>query len=152
MGLSLVACSANIERNADGSLRLETYMTGDALQSEIDSALADPLIEDITVNLHNGYARVLVVRKRVASEVRDTMSFRLDLGAMDGRLTAEISETEINDFPLNPDWATLWNERIALRLERAAGRNENSTVEQVLMDSSGVTMVWRIETAQSRTG
>ena len=152
LGLLLTACSANIERNADGSLMVETYMTGDALQSEIDKALADPLIEDLTVDLHSGYATVLVVRKRIAREARDTMSFRLDLGAEDGHLTAEISETEINNFPLNPNWAALWNERIAQRLERAAGRNPNSSLEQVLMEGSGLTMVWRIETAQSSEG
>jgi hypothetical protein len=154
VGLSvlLAACSVQIERNSDGSLGVETYMTGADLQSEIDSALADPLIQEINVNLHTGYATVLVVRERVASNATDEMSFRLELGAVGGHLAVEISETEINGFPLNPEWSAVWNERIAQRLERAGRRNPNSSLEQVLMDPNGLTMVWRIETAQSSEG
>ncbi len=149
LGLILTSCSMAIERNADGSLRVETFMTAEDLQSEIDSALADPLIQEITVDLHPGYATAFVVRKRLAGSETDTMSFRLDLGAERGHLTAEISETEINDFPLNPEWAAVWNERIAQRLERAGRRNPNSSLEEVTLDAGGMAMVWRVETARS---
>ncbi len=154
LGLSgfMAACSVQIDRNTDGSLAVETYMTGADLQAEIDSALADPLIQELSVDLHSGYATVQVVRDRIANNASDEMTFRLDLGASGGHLTVEISETEINGFPLNPDWAAVWNERIALRLERAARRNPNSSLEQVVTDPSGLTMVWRVETAQSRDG
>ena len=149
MSLALTACDINIDRNDDGSLTIKSHMTEEALQAQIDLAIADPLIKDFTVEFYSDYAMVSAVRKRVVSDVTDDMSFRLDLGAEDGHLTAEISDAKVNDFPFDSNVVAVWNERLAIKLERDAKRNPNSSLEQVLMDPDGVTMVWRVETAQS---
>ncbi len=150
LSLVLTACDIKIDRNDDGSLNIRSHMTEEALQTQINLAIADPLIKDFSVEFHSGYAMVSAVRKRAVSEVTDDMSFRLDLGAEDGHLTAEISNAEVNDFPFDPDIVAVWNERLAIKLEKDAKRNPNSSLEQVLMDTDGVTMVWRVETAQSQ--
>jgi hypothetical protein len=149
LSITLTACDIKIDRNEDGSLNIKSHMTEQALQTQIDLAIADPLIKDFTVEFYSGYAMVSAVRKRVVSDVTDDMSFRLDLGAQDGHLTAVISDAKVNDFPFDSDIIAVWNERLAIKLEMEAKRNPNSNLEQVSMDPDGVTMVWRVETAQS---
>jgi hypothetical protein len=152
LGLLLTACQASIARNEDGSLRIETSMTEAAIQSEIEAALADPLIQSVTVDLQSGYALVSGTRKRLNSDQTDTLTFRLDLGVREGFLTAAISNAEVDGVPVEAERVALWNERIANRLERAGQRRPNSTLLSVTITSDSVTMVWRVETARSRGG
>ncbi len=147
---TLSACGLNLERNPDGSIRLETNITEQSLQNEIDIAIADPLITDFSTDLREGYVFVSADRKRVGSDVIDTMDFRLDLGESDGHLTAVISDVQLNDIPIDEARVAVWNQTIATRLERAGKRNPNSSLQEVLITGDAITMVWRIETAQSR--
>jgi hypothetical protein len=80
LGALVSGCTANITRNADGSLMVETTMTGKSLQSEIQAAIADPLIQNLTVRLEPGYINASGERKRLNSDQTDTLTFRLDLG------------------------------------------------------------------------
>jgi hypothetical protein len=150
LGALLSACQATISRNEDGSLRVETSMTEAALQTEITAAIADPLIQSVTVDLQSGYLLVSGERKRLNSEQTDTLAFRLDLGVGDGFLTAAVSEAEIDGVPVEAERVALWNERIANRLERAGQRRANSMLQSVAISGEAVTMVWRVETARSR--
>ena len=152
MGLLLSSCQASITRNEDGSLRVETSMTEAALQTEIQAALSDPLIQSVTVDLQSGYMLVSGVRKRLNSQQTDTLTFRLDLGVRDGFLTATVSNAEIDGVPVEAQRVALWNERIANRLEKAGQRRANSTLQLVTISNDKVTMVWRVETARSRGG
>ena len=150
MGLVVSACSVEIERNADGSLTVESSMTGDALQDELEAAIADPLVREFTADLHNGYILVTSERERVMSDEVDTMTFRLDLGVSDGHLTAMISDALLNDLPIKEERVAVWNERIATKLGRSGQRNPNSTLQAVTVSEDAVTMIWRIETSRSR--
>src|SRR3989304_7569409 len=129
MGVLLSACQANITRNEDGSLRVETSMTEAALQTEITAALSDPLIQSVTVDLQSGYMLVSGERKRLNSDQTDTLTFRLDLGVSEGFLTATVSNAEIDGIPVEAERVALWNERIANRLEKAGARSEEDTPE-----------------------
>jgi hypothetical protein len=151
-GLLLSACQATITRNEDGSLRVETSMTEAGLQSEIQAALSDPLIQTVTVDLQPGYILVSGVRKRLNSDQTDTLTFRLDLGVSEGYLTATVSNALIDGVPVEEERVALWNERIANRLEKAGQRHVNSTLQSVTISSDNVSMVWRVETARSRGG
>jgi len=150
VGLLLSACQANITRNEDGSLRVETSMTETALQTEITAALSDPLIQSVTVDLKSGYMLVSGVRKRLNSDQTDSLTFRLDLGVRDGFLTAVVSNALIDGVPVEAERVALWNERIANRLEKAGQRRANSSLQSVSINSEAVTLVWRVETAKSR--
>jgi hypothetical protein len=140
----LSACQANLSRNPDGSLRVETSMSEAALQTEITAALADPLIQSISVNLQTGYIDVSGDRKRLNSDQTDSLTFRLDLGASDGHLTAVVSNAQIDSITVDQGRVDLWNERIATRLAKAGQRRANSTLQSVTITTDSVSMVWRV--------
>ncbi len=147
-GLLLGACQANITRNPDGSLRVETTMTGAAIQTEVQAAIEDSQFQDVTVDLQSGYILVSGERQRLEGGQTDTLSFRLDLGVQDGILTALVSDAQINGKPVEADRVSRWNERIADRLTRAGQRHANSTLQSVTVTAEAVTMVWRVETGR----
>jgi hypothetical protein len=148
--LLAAACSIDVSRNPDGSLRVETVMTEEAMQSEIQLALADPLIQELAVDLQNGTILVEGTRKRVDSDETDQIQFHLDLSVVDGHLTAVISQAEIDGHPIEDERLAVWNERIATNLERLAAKRPNSSLLSVEVSDSDVTLVSRIETARSR--
>ena len=148
--MMLSSCRIDVSRNPDGSLRAEVAVSEATIQSEIAAALADPLITNMQVDLRQGYAFVSGDRKRVLSEETDTMTFRLTLGVQSGHLTATISDVEVNDTPVNPAYISVWNDRIATRLEAAARRFPNSTLQAVSVSGDALHATWRIETARSR--
>jgi hypothetical protein len=148
--LLLAACSLGVTRNADGSLSVTTTLSGGDLNTAIQAALSDPLIQSLTVDLHSGYMTVNGSRKRLNSDQIDIMTFRLDLGVSGGLLTATVSNALIDGIPVEADRVALWNERIANQLEQSGQRRANSTLQSVTIDSTGVTLTWRIETRRSQ--
>ncbi|MFP3853088.1 MAG: hypothetical protein ACLFWD_02215 [Anaerolineales bacterium] len=148
--LAISACQVGISRNEDGSLRIEAEMPESALEAEMKAAIADPLVEDVSVELHSGYLAAEASRRRLSGSGRDTMSFRLDLGAEDGRMTAVILEVEVDGFNVSQDRVQAWNQRIAANLERAGNRSDDSDLVDVVVTEEAVTLVWRVETARLR--
>jgi len=126
-------------------------MTAESLQSEIRAALADPQIENITVQLKQGYIDVSAERKRLNSDRTDTLTFRLDLGASNGHLTATISNALLEGQAVEADRVELWNEHIANRLANFNQRRPNSSLQSVNVTSEAVTMTWHVETARSQS-
>lgn len=151
MGALLVsACTINVDRNPDGSLRVEVNLPEATIQDEITAALNDPLIEDVQVDLHEGFISVVAERRRVMVDEVDEITFRLDLGVAQGHLTATISGAKVNDQPVDEAVVAVWNERIANKLENAGKRNPDATLQTVRIDESALTLLWRVETARSR--
>ena len=150
LGALISGCAANITRNEDGSLKIETSMPAESLQTEIQAAIADPLIEELTVKLEQGYINVNGVRKRLNSDQTDKLSFRLDLGASNGHLTATISNALIDGQPVDADRVAQWNQRIANRLELFGQRRSNSSLQSVTVTGEAIEMTWRVETARSQ--
>ena len=139
------ACGLNIEKNADGSYRMELRLDEETVQTRIEQSIRDPLIKDFYVELHNGYAKVSGTRENIKTSKLDNMRFRLDLGAANGHMTAVISDVVINDFPLHPDWLQTWNENIARNLEFSGQKNPNNRLITVTVTDEDVLLVWRIE-------
>lgn len=148
--LAISACSIAVDRNPDGSLRLEVNLPESTIQEEITAALNDPLITDLQVDLRQGYIFVTADRKRVLGDETDLLSFRLDLGTHDGHLTAVISDAKINDEPVNDAYVEVWNQRLAQRLEEAAKRNPDSSLQSVSVGDDALNFIWRIETPRSK--
>lgn len=148
--LVMVGCQVGIDRNDDGSLRLEAEMPEAALEAEIQAAIADPLVEEVTVDLRSGYLEAEATRRRLNGSGLDSMSFRLDLGVENGHMTALISEVVVDGFSVSQERVDLWNQRIAANLERAGSRSDNSQLTAVTVGPEAVTLVWRIETPRSR--
>lgn len=125
-------------------------MTTESLQAEIQAAIADPLIESLTVQLEQGYINVSGERKRLNSDQTDTLTFRLDLGASDGHLTATISNALLDGQAVEVDRAALWNERVTNRLENFGQRRSGSSLQSVTVTNQAITMIWHVETARSQ--
>ena len=150
LGTLVSGCAATITRNDEGSLTVETSMTAESLQAEIQAAIADPLIQNLTAQLKQGYIDVNGERKRLNSDQTDTLTFRLDLGVSSGHLTATISNALIDGKAVEANRVALWNERIANRLENFGQRRSDSSLQSVNVTSEAITMVWRVETARSQ--
>lgn len=146
----LTACQVGISRNDDGSLQIEAEIPESALEAEIRAAIADPLIRNVSVDLRSGYLLAEASRNRLSGNGQDSMTFRLDLGAQDGHMTARISDVVVDGFSVGQDRVALWNSRIATNLERAGNRSGDSELVQVRVTDQAVTLVWRVETARSR--
>ncbi|HCR70648.1 MAG TPA: hypothetical protein DIW23_04315 [Anaerolineae bacterium] len=143
--LLLSACNANIQRNDDGSFTVETTIGQQELQDIISSSIADPLVQDITVSLQNGYVLVSGTRQRLNdSSKTDTMSFRLDLGVSNGNLTASISNAQIDNYAIDEARISNWNQTIANRLSNFGGRSENAILQSVSITASEVKMIWNV--------
>ena len=148
--VGLSACSLDITRNEDGSLRVEGMMDEHELESELALAITDPLVQNLDVDVRDGAVFASGQRQHPDDSGVDTIAFRLDLGVQDGSLTATVSEATANGEPIAAWRVERWNERLAARLERAAGRRPNSTLQSVSLEDDAVTMVWRVETPRSR--
>ena len=129
------------------ALPLASYAS---VQQELFYALDDPLMEDFSVELHDAYITAEGTKKRPFRPGTDAISFRLDLGAVDGHLTAEISEATINNFPIPQAITNILNGEIAANLIRDANRDPDNHLESVVITDDGLTLTLRVETDQSR--
>ena len=143
--LLLNACRANISRNSDGSLTAETTISQQELQTAISSAIADPLVKNITVSLQSGYVLVTGERQRLNDASKtDTLSFRLDLGVSNGQLTSSISNALLDGKSLEQNRVDNWNQTIANRISKIGQKNPNTTIQSVNVTSAAVTMTWKV--------
>ena len=118
-------------------------MTQAQLQEVISSSIADPLIQDLSVSLQNGYVSVTGIRQRLNdSSKTDTMSFRLDLGVSNGELTASISDAQIDGTAIEQNRVDNWNQTIANRISKIGGGNRNATLQSVSVTPEQVTLIW----------
>ena len=148
--LVISACSLKFESNPDGSTRMEITLDEAAMQTRIQQSIRDPQVREFHVELRDGFIEVSGTRQNAQTGNLDSMSYRLDLGAADGHLTAVISNVVINDFPLQPDWLEPWNEQIAENLAASGQNNPNSSFQSVTITEDNVTMVWRIEPIENQ--
>ncbi|MBK6792013.1 MAG: hypothetical protein IPG80_05600 [Anaerolineales bacterium] len=143
--LSLSACKANISRNEDGTVTVETSVTQAQLQEVISSAIADPLVKSLTVSLQSGYVSVTGERQRLNDASKtDMLSFRLDLGVVNGELTASVTEAQIDGIAIEQNRVDNWNQTIANRLANFGSKNENAKLQSVSVTPEQVTMTWLI--------
>lgn len=139
------ACKASIARNDDGSLTVETTITQQELQEVISASIADPLIQELNVTLQSGYVSVIGTRQRLNDPSKtDSLSFRLDLSASNGQLIASVSDAQIDNVPLDQARVDNWNQTIANRLSNFGGRQENTTLQSVIITPEIVTMTWNV--------
>lgn len=143
--LLVSACKADISRNDDGSFAMETSISQRELQETISAAIADPLIQDLTVSLQSGYALVFGTRQRLNDANKtDAISFRLNLSVNSGELTASISDAVIDGQPIEQNRVDHWNQTIANRLSNWGGRSENATLQTISISPENVTMTWNV--------
>jgi len=142
---AISACRANISRNDNGSLTVETTITQQELQDAISAAIADPLVKNITVSLQSGYVTVSGERQRLNEASKsDVLSFRLDLGVNNGELTSSISNAQLDGKPLEQNRVDNWNQTIANRISKVGQKNPNSTLQSITITPNLATMTWNV--------
>ena len=123
-------------------------VTVEVSEAEIAKAIADGLADSelsaLQVNLQDGYIDVRAEKEHPDGSGTDSLVFRLDLGVSDEHLTATISNARLNGAPIDEEQVAVWNERIAERLERAARRRPNSTLQAVTITADELTMSWQV--------
>ena len=141
--LVLSACRANVSRNNDGSLTVETAISQQELQDAISASIADPLIKELTASLQSGYVLVNAKRQRLNDATKtDTLSFRLDLSVSNGQLNATISDALLDGKVIEKNRVDHWNETITSRLQIIGKKNPNSSLQSVNVTPESVTMTW----------
>ncbi len=139
----LSACRANISRNSDGTVTVETTISQQELQEAITASIADPLITELNVTLQSGYVTVTGQRQRLNDASKtDALSFRLDLGVSGGQLTATISNALLDNKPLDQSRVDHWNQTIASRIAIIGKKRPNSSIQSVSVTPEAVTMTW----------
>ena len=137
------ACRANVSRNDDGLLTVETTISQQELQEAINASMADPLITELNVSLQSGYALVTGQRQRLNDASKsDTLKFRLDLGVSNDQLIATISNATLDGKPIEPSRVDHWNQTIAGRIAILGKKNPNSSILSVDLIPEAVTMTW----------
>jgi len=141
----LSACRANISRNADGSLIVQTTVSQQELQQAITASIADPLIKELNVSLQTGFVTVTGQRQRLNDPSKtDRLTFRLDLGVSNGQLTATISDAQLDGVPVDQNRVDHWNQTIAGRILILGKKNPNSSLESVSVAPEAVKMIWNV--------
>jgi hypothetical protein len=143
--LFVSACRANISRNEDGSLTVQTTINQPELQTAITTSIADPLIKDLTVSLQSGYVLVTGQRQRLNDASKtDTLTFRLDLGVSNGQLTTTVSDAQLDGIQIEQNRVDHWNQKIASRLLSLGKKNPNGSLQAVSVAPEAVHMTWNV--------
>jgi hypothetical protein len=144
--LLVSACQRNVTRNGDGSLTVTTSASQQELQDAIASAIADPLVKNVTASLQSGYVLVSGERQRLNDASKtDNLTFRLDLSASNGQLVASVSDAHVDDKTIEQNRIDNWNQTIANRLSNLGRKHENATLASVSVTAESVTMVWKVK-------
>lgn len=144
--ISSTACRANISRNNDGSLTVETSISQQELQEVVSASISDPLIKNVTASLQTGYILVAGERQRLNDATKtDTLTFRLDLSASNGLLTSSISGAQIDGKAVEQNRVDNWNQTIANRLSKLGQKNPNSTLQSITITTAMITMTWNVK-------
>jgi hypothetical protein len=149
MGMTMAACSMDIERNDDGSLTVTSVMPEASVQEELATA-RNTEDHTVTADLREGYFFVTVEGDFPRLGESGTLTFWATPSVADGHLAITISEAQLNGEAFDAGRVAQWNERLANRLERAAGRRPNRALQSVTVTDDSLTMVWRVETPRSR--
>ena len=145
LALTVTACEKSIRRNPDGSLSVQTGITQQELNTAIQSSLADPLIKEVNVSLQSGYILVTGERQRLNdSSKTDALTFRLDLTAANGHLSASVSNAPVDGVAVGQARVEVWNQTIVNHLEKLAQRRPNTAFQSVSITTDAVKMTWQI--------
>ena len=145
------ACSIDVERNDDGSLQVESVLTEESVKNEIAKGIDDPQVDYLNIDMKDGYALVDMERKRDSGIGVDQISFRVDLFVDDGHLGVSITDAVWNEISIPQELVDIWNEEMAIELEREGKKDPDSTLIAVSLSETALTMEWHVETEQSKS-
>ncbi len=146
VALVVSACSIDVERNADGSLQVDTVITEQSLAAELER---DPQNDNVSVDILDGYIVATADHTGIEGDTH-AVSFRADVGVEDGTLTVQVSEVTFDGFPIPQSFVDQWNAELARAIERAARQHPDASLLSVSLSGDELAMEWRIETPESK--
>lgn len=135
------ACSIDIERNADGSLRIDSVLTADSFAAELER---DPLNNDTQISIQDGVMTMTVEGVEETGE-EYVATLLVDLGVRDGRLFVDITEADYNGYDV-PKWIVdEYNKAIERAIRVGAEDDPNTTLVSLVADNDQIVTEWRVE-------
>ena len=142
--LLMSACLFNVARNEDGTLRVETTLSAELIQSTLLAAANLPENTNVQVELMDGYVQVHSDQLEVEGQTFTDINFRLYMSASGGKLQAKISDASYSGTLIPDDSLSAINEQISEALATNMEGVENASLDSVQVTPDGVVMVWRL--------
>jgi hypothetical protein len=145
MLLVMNACLFNLGRNDDGTLRVETNLSGELLRTTLLATANLSEDTNVQVELMDGYVQVYSSQLFVQGQMVNDVSFQLYMSAVNGQLQVNISNASYDGNAIPDEDLAEYNQQIADSLQAAAQQNDVATLDSVSISPDGVVMVWRID-------
>ncbi len=135
------ACSIDIERNADGSLRVGSVLTAESFATELER---DPLNNDTQISIQNGVMTMTIDGVEETGE-EYVATLVVELGATNGNLVVDITDADYNGYEV-PGWIVdAYNEAIERAIRVGAEDDPNTTLVSLTADNDQIVTEWRVE-------
>ncbi|MBN2045423.1 MAG: hypothetical protein JW757_10420 [Anaerolineales bacterium] len=158
LGLAILACSninplgdSNINFNplGDGSLKVETSLSLDLIQTALETAGNFDQVVGLTLEPRNGYIYVHADQVEIQGVTGNDVSYHLELSSSQGDLIAKITNVQSGNNALDSSHFESYNEQIAEILTDENGLEDLTNFESVSITPDGVSVVVIIETGSS---
>lgn len=141
LALVASACSLDIERNADGSLKIDSVLTAESFAAELER---DPRNNDTEISIQNGVMTMTVDGVEETGEAY-VATLLVDLRVQDGRLVVDITDADYNGYEV-PQWIVdAYNEAIERAIRVGAEDDPNTTLVSLDADNDQIVTEWRVE-------
>jgi len=135
------ACSIDIERNADGSLKIDSVLTAESFASELER---DPLNNDTEISIQDGVMTMTIDGVEETGE-EYVATLLVDLGVQNGRLLVDITQADYNGYDV-PQWIVdAYNEAIERAIRVGAEDDPNTSLVSLVADNDQIVTEWRVE-------
>lgn len=135
------ACSIDIERNADGSLKIDSVLTAESFAAELER---DPLNNDTEISIQDGVMTMTIDGVEETGE-EYVATLLVDLGVQNGRLFVDITQADYNGYDV-PEWIVdAYNEAIERAIRVGAEDDPNTTLVSLVADNDQIVTEWRVE-------
>ncbi len=142
---ALVGCAFNVNRNDDGTLRVETNLPIELVRTVIENAANFSNVVNLQLEAKEGYILVTADEIEVQGITARDVSLHLELGASSGQMTAEITNVQVADNTFDDETFEPYNQMIAARLQEASQQYERASVDSVTVSPEGILVVWRVD-------
>ncbi len=146
--LLTMSCSFfNIDRGDDGSLRVETTLTMDLIQSALGLTTELEQVVNLQLEPRDGYIYAHADAFQLEGISGNNVSFHLELGASNGLLTAKITNVEANGLVIDSSLFEPYNQMVADQLNQFSEMTDRASLETVSVTPDGVKMVWLLNSS-----
>ena len=148
---TILACSTlGFSRDEGGKLLVETNLPLTLVESTIENAAEISQIEELQMELHEGYIYVSAVSINFEGFTFQDVSFHLELSAVNQQLVVEITNVKVAGSNLDESIFTSVNQKIAERLAKSQEQMERAELVDVTVSPDGIKLVWRVDSSTGK--